>query len=191
MSKAGRKGNGDEKDDGGNGGGNGGAPGIPFTPGNPYRWKSGQSGNPRGLAVDPLKMDKYKRIKPRLDDKLLDYWDAPCDVKPFAGLGMSWGEVWVRALYVNGIRGRPTAIRELHERIWGKVALPIKLTMGTELSDEARLLQAMTEAELEELERISTLAAQGEERLLDLARQRLGEAPIDVPAKTVEPKAKR
>lgn len=171
----------------GNGNGNGGgAPGVPFEPGNAFRFKPGQSGNPAGLRPSASRMDKYRRIKPRLDEKLLDYWDAPCDVKPFVGLGMSWGEVWVRALYVNGIRGRPTAIRELHERIWGKVALPIKLTTSVELGEEARLLQSMTDEELAELERVTAAAAERERELLDVARQRLGEAPIDVPATPVE-----
>lgn len=177
----------------GNGNGNGnrkeGVPGTPFEPGNAFRFRPGQSGNPAGLRPSAEKLSKYRAIKPRLDEKLLDQWEAQCDVKPFAGLGMTWGEVWVRALYVNGIRGRPTAIRELHERIWGKVPLPIKLTTSLELSDEARLLQSMTDEELAELDRVTAEAAEREQALLEVARQRLGEAPIDVPPTVVEPKS--
>jgi hypothetical protein len=177
------------KRNGKNGDGNGGsAPGVPFEEGNPFRFKPGQSGNPAGLRPLASKLSKYRAIKPRLDEKLLDYWDAPCDVKPFVGLGMTWGEVWVRALYVNGIRGRPTAIRELHERIWGKVALPIKLTTTVELGDEARMAQAMTDEELAEWEALTAATAERERALLDVVRQRLGEAPVDVPSTPVEPK---
>lgn len=159
-------------------------PGIPFAEGNQFRFPAGVSGNPSGRPPSFESTDRYRRVKPKIDAVLLEYWDRACDVKPFAGLGMTWGQVWVRALYVNGIRGRATAITELHERIWGKVALPIKLSTTVELSESSKLLRELTDEELDELSRETSAAAAREEAILNAARQRLGLPPkiIDVEA---------
>jgi hypothetical protein len=127
---------------------------------------------------------KYRRITPQLTDLLIEKLGQPCDVKPFSQLGMTWADVWVKGLLVNGIKGRSTAIREVNDRIWGKVPLPIKLVGQEQADDDGELLRAMTDEELTELEEATAIAAARERAIVEAARARIT-GIVDVEAREI------
>ncbi len=112
-----------------------------FVAGNPNTFKPGQSGNPGGRPPEPPEVKAAKAKKLSLSAALTDELQEPIpiELQPMAAkLGVnpnsSMFALWLRALIVNGLRGRPTAQREVNERVDGKVPLPIKLpsSVGTD-----------------------------------------------------------
>jgi len=168
-------------------GGNG--SGRPFEPGNPWRFRPGQSGNPSGRRASADAPAKYYRVLPDITADLVVKYNEPCDVKPFAGLGLTFGQVFVLSLYINSIKGKSKAIEVVTDRIWGKVPLPIKFQVPDEPDEDMRTTRGMTDAELEQLERLEEAAGTTLDRqreLFESVRRRL-EGIVDVEAREVQP----
>lgn len=86
------------------------------------KWKPGESGNPKGRPPNE------QALTPRLREEM----DAqpPPAVRRRYGLpdNSTWQDAQVLALLVNAARGNATAIRELWDRLDGKLTERIELT---------------------------------------------------------------
>jgi hypothetical protein len=49
---------------------------------------------------------EVRRRPDRLEEGIRRMWSHPCTVEPFKGLGLTWGEVWKRALKLARRRER-------------------------------------------------------------------------------------
>jgi hypothetical protein len=94
------------------------------------RWQKGQSGNPAGRPKnEPL-------LSPEIRRQLRDV--CPHDLQ-----GRTWLVVLAERLLVLACKGNPAAIKELLERIDGKV------TENLQLDLQLNAVKSMTDAELE------------------------------------------
>jgi len=89
-----------------------------FKPGNPWAWKPGQSGNPRGGASRKPITELYRRTI-----------EEPCEhpeVLSTLGLpeGSTWGAVLVKAAYMRAAEGNVQAINEITTRVDGPIEKP-------------------------------------------------------------------
>jgi hypothetical protein len=109
-----------------------------FKPGNPWAWKPGQSGNPRGGASRKPITELYRRTI-----------EEPCEhpeILSVLGLpeGSTWGAVLVKAAYVRAAEGNVQAINEITNRVDGPVDKPEVEepldTTGTPLEVAARIV---------------------------------------------------
>ena len=91
-----------------------------FKPGNPWTWKPGQSGNPRGGSSRKPITELYRRTI-----------EEPCEhpeILSTLGLpeGSTWGAVLVKAAYIRAAEGNVQAINEITTRVDGPVEKPIE-----------------------------------------------------------------
>ena len=81
-----------------------------------HRWQPGQSGNPKGRpagqTLTPLIRSEAEK---KIPEKLARALKLDPDVK-------TWRQAMVRALFLQFINGNQTAVREVLERLDGKVA---------------------------------------------------------------------
>lgn len=76
-------------------------------------WKPGQSGNPKGCPP------KAVRLSAILEAHLNDIADKDAKKRP-------WKELFVEAVVKMAIKGNGTVIREIFDRIDGKIPLPLR-----------------------------------------------------------------
>jgi len=114
-----------------------------FKPGNPWAWKPGQSGNPRGGATRKPITELYRRTitEPCEHPEILSVLGLP--------EGSTWGAVLVKAAYVRAAEGNVQAINEITNRIDGPVDKamieePLDTT-GTSLEVAARIMARVRE----------------------------------------------
>ena len=81
------------------------------------RWKKGVSGNPRGR---PKKQDSLTSL---LREEIVKI--CPADKQ-----NRTWGEIVMRATLQLAMKGNQTALREIWERLDGKIAQTNKLQFG-------------------------------------------------------------
>lgn len=104
--------------------------GRPFTPGNPWRFAPGQSGNPSGRA---------KGIGDLIDKILAEEVDTKGDLGKREAL-----ELMVRATVRTALKGGSagtSAFRELLDRRYGRVPLSVKL--GPDLDEGPRAIEVV------------------------------------------------
>jgi hypothetical protein len=107
--------------------------------GNSYKFSPGQSGNPRGRPTTKLPELQFRSW---YMERFNDPCDLPADMKKRAGIKdeWTWGQAYCQMLLMHAmVRGRPTAIREINERLWGKVPLPLRLTPASEEESQTEL----------------------------------------------------
>lgn len=89
-------------------------------------WKPGTPGNPDGKQGSPeLRMTNRK-----IAEALREKGDEPCEVEGFEG--MTWFEAVISTLFRQAVAGVPWAVKELHNRAFGRVPFDVKV-------DERRL----------------------------------------------------
>jgi Family of unknown function (DUF5681) len=106
--------------------------------GNPWAWKPGQSGNPRGGAARKPITELYRRT-------IMEPCEHP-EILSVLGLpeGSTWGAVLVKAAYIRAAEGNVQAINEITNRVDGPVDKPEVEepldTTGTPLEVAARIV---------------------------------------------------
>lgn len=94
-----------------------------------HRFKPGQSGNPFGR---PRKITKYHEALP--DRELPDVIRQ--QLKPLGFKGKTWGAAYAFGAGVQAIKGDIPALKEITDRVEGKVAQPITGADGSPLIPE-------------------------------------------------------
>jgi hypothetical protein len=92
-------------------------PGGKGQPPKDSRWKKGTSGNPRGR---PKKQDSLTSL---LRDEIIKM--CPADKQ-----GRTWGELVMLATLQLAMKGNQTALKEIWERLDGKIAQTNKMQFG-------------------------------------------------------------
>ena len=113
------------------------------------RWKPGQSGNPKGRPPKAISITSL--VKEILDE-------VPEEVKPGVKNteGKTWAELVAVTLVRGAVEGNSAHLKELLERMEGKVTQPIRAELAPETKDYlARLSESrlrLKEAEIIEAE---------------------------------------
>lgn len=86
------------------------------------RWRKGQSGNPKGR---PRKDVSVTSLIKELLDKPAEY------IAPGATPGdKTWRQMIAKAILLGASKGNPQLVKELLDRLEGKVASPVELGTG-------------------------------------------------------------
>lgn len=91
-----------------------------FKPGNPWAWKPGQSGNPRGAGARQPITELYRRT--------IEESCENAEILAALGLpeGSTWGAVLVKAAYFRASSGDVAALHEITNRVDGPIQRPIE-----------------------------------------------------------------
>ncbi len=101
--------------------------------GKPYRWVKGQSGNKNGRPRKDLSIISI--VKSVIDQPADERWLDICD----KGKGLSWRQAIAKALLVGAVKGHPVLMKELLDRLEGKVVQPIGGENGQPIKAEVNI----------------------------------------------------
>src|SRR5262249_6648281 len=106
----------------------------------PFRWKPGQSGNPKGR---PFKKPITERYEALLEDPLPEQVRVSMRLAP----GATWGDALALGQIRSAAKGNTLAAREIAERLEGKVAHQVQVS-----GKEGQPIRVSLEATLERIE---------------------------------------
>ncbi len=87
--------------------------------GKPHRWVKGQSGNKKGRPTKDFSIISI--VKGMLEQPADERWLDICDKDK----KLTWRQAIAKALLVGSVRGHPVLLKELLDRLEGKVPQPI------------------------------------------------------------------
>ncbi len=102
------------------------------------RWKKGQSGNPKGRPRNELCMTALlrKEINEEVPEKIRKKLFLPPET--------TWMHVQVRSLLLEAASGNSTCVKELWERLEGKVMTPNPGTGGGQIQHRIEVVRVST-----------------------------------------------
>ena len=87
--------------------------------GKPHRWVKGQSGNKNGRPCKDLSIISIVKtmLECPADERWLDIHDKD--------KGLTWRQAIAKALLIGAVKGQPILMKELLDRLEGKVVQPV------------------------------------------------------------------